>query len=106
MPRAAPPSTSALPPEGVDGQGTRNALRKKRSGRRRDKFIRARRGDVGEAGAKARQTERMIERLEVIEEPRKEWDLQFTIALAGRSGDIVAVASGAVAERGDFIWAR
>ena len=84
-------------------KGTRNALRKKRSGSERDKFIRAHAVATSEKqAAKARQTERMIERLEVIEEPRKEWDLQFTIASAGRSGDIVAVASGAVAERGDF----
>ena len=44
----------------------------------------------------------MIERLAVVEEPRKEWHLQFTIASAGRSGDIVAVASGASVARGTF----
>jgi len=32
----------------------------------------------GLAAAKARQTERLIERLEVVEEPRKEWDLRVT----------------------------
>ncbi|MFN8045434.1 MAG: ABC-F family ATP-binding cassette domain-containing protein [Dermatophilaceae bacterium] len=84
-------------------KGTRNALRKKRSGSERDKFIRAHaRATSEKQAAKARQTDRMIERLEVVEEPRKEWELQFTIASAGRSGDIVAVASGAVVERGDF----
>ena len=30
--------------------------------------------------AKARQTERLIERLDVVTEPRKEWQLQFEIA--------------------------
>jgi len=84
-------------------KGTRNALRKKKSGSERDKFIRAHALATSEKqAAKARQTERMIERLEVVEEPRKEWELQFTIASAGRSGDIVAVASGAVVERGAF----
>ena len=84
-------------------KGTRNALRKKRSGSERDKFIRAHAVATSEKqAAKARQTERMIERLDVVEEPRKEWELQFTIASAGRSGDIVAAASGAVVERGNF----
>jgi ATPase subunit of ABC transporter with duplicated ATPase domains len=45
----------------------------------------------------------MLERLEVVDEPRKEWQLQFTIASAGRSGDVVAVARAATAQRGDFV---
>ncbi len=84
-------------------KGTRNALRKKRSGSERDKFIRHHAKATSEKqAAKARQTERMIERLDVVEEPGKEWLLQFTIASAGRSGDVVAVASGATARQGDF----
>ncbi|GAA5166125.1 ABC-F family ATP-binding cassette domain-containing protein [Ornithinimicrobium tianjinense] len=53
--------------------------------------------------AKARQTERMIERLEVVEEPRKEWQLQFSIARAPRSGDVVSVARAAVVRRGEGV---
>ena len=53
--------------------------------------------------AKARQTERLIERLPEVVEPRKEWDLQYSIAAAPRSGSVVAVARGAVARRGDFV---
>ena len=52
--------------------------------------------------AKARQTERLIERLPEVAEPRKEWELQYTIAAAPRSGSVVAVARGAVVRRGDF----
>ncbi len=52
--------------------------------------------------AKARQTERLIERLPEVAEPRKEWELHYTIAAAPRSGSVVAVARGAVARRGDF----
>ncbi len=52
--------------------------------------------------AKARQTERLIERLPEVAEPRKEWELQYTIAAAPRSGSVVAVARGAVAHRGGF----
>ena len=84
-------------------KGTRNALRKKKSRSERDKFIRHHAVATSEKqAAKARQTEKMIERLEVVEEPRKEWQLQFTIASAGRSGDVVAVASGASVERRGF----
>jgi ATPase subunit of ABC transporter with duplicated ATPase domains len=52
--------------------------------------------------AKAKQTERRIERLDVVEEPRKEWDLRMEIAAAPRSGSIVATLRGAVVRRGPF----
>jgi ATPase subunit of ABC transporter with duplicated ATPase domains len=45
----------------------------------------------------------MIERLDVVEEPRKEWELRMTIAAAPRSGTVVASLSGAVVRRGDFV---
>ena len=37
---------------------------------------------------KAAQTERAMERLEVVEQPREGWELRFDIPAAGRSGDI------------------
>jgi ATPase subunit of ABC transporter with duplicated ATPase domains len=52
--------------------------------------------------AKARQTDRMIERLPEVAEPRKEWELQYSIQVAPRSGSVVAVARGALARRGTF----
>ncbi|GAA4712432.1 ABC-F family ATP-binding cassette domain-containing protein [Pedococcus ginsenosidimutans] len=80
--------------------GVRNARRKKTDN---DKFIPAFRAESAEKqAAKARQTERMIERLEVVEEPRKEWELRMTIAAAPRSGSVVASASQAVVRRGGF----
>ncbi len=80
--------------------GVRNARRKKTDN---DKFIPAFRAESAEKqAAKARQTERMIERLEVVEEPRKEWELRMTIAAAPRSGSVVASASRAVVRRGGF----
>ncbi len=53
--------------------------------------------------AKARQTQRMIERLDEVVEPRKEWQLKMEIAQAPRSGAIAAVAHRAVVERGGFV---
>ena len=52
--------------------------------------------------AKARQTQRLIERLPEVAEPRKEWELQYSIAAAPRSGAVVAVANAAVVRRGGF----
>ncbi|KQV21738.1 MULTISPECIES: ABC-F family ATP-binding cassette domain-containing protein [unclassified Kitasatospora] len=80
--------------------GVRNARRKSSDN---DKIGRAMRAESTEKqAAKARQTQRMIERLDVVEEPRKEWDLRMEIAAAPRSGSVVATLRGAKAERGEF----
>ncbi len=80
--------------------GVRNARRKAPD---KDKIGRKFRADSSEKqAAKTRQTERMIERLEVVEEPRKEWELRMAVAEAPRSGTVVAAASGALVRRGDF----
>ena len=52
--------------------------------------------------SKVRATERLIERLDEVEEPRKEWQLKMEIAAAPRSGSIVATLNRAVVRRGDF----
>ncbi|MGW1995016.1 ABC-F family ATP-binding cassette domain-containing protein [Embleya sp. NPDC001921] len=81
-------------------KGTRNARRKSTDN---DKISRKTRSEASEKQAsKARQTERMIERLEVVEEPRKEWELRMEIAAAPRAGAVVAALHGAVVERGGF----
>lgn len=81
-------------------KGVKNARRKAKD---RDKIGRAFRTEATEKqAAKVKQTERMIERLGEVAAPRKEWQLQFSIMAAPRSGDVVAVAKQAVAERGSF----
>ncbi|WP_433790165.1 ABC-F family ATP-binding cassette domain-containing protein [Actinoplanes sp. CA-252034] len=81
-------------------KGVRNARRKAPDN---DKIAKSMRGESSEKqAAKARQTERMIERLEVVEEPRKEWDLRMEIATAPRAGAVVATLRDAVVHRGDF----
>ncbi|MEU4424976.1 ABC-F family ATP-binding cassette domain-containing protein [Actinoplanes sp. NPDC024001] len=81
-------------------KGVRNARRKATDN---DKNVKAFRGETSEKqAAKARQTERMIERLEVVEEPRKEWELRMEIATAPRAGAVVATLRDAVVRRGDF----
>ncbi|CAL9589973.1 Energy-dependent translational throttle protein EttA [Streptomyces sp. enrichment culture] len=81
-------------------KGVRNARRKATDN---DKIGRKLRGEASEKqAAKARQTQRAIERLEVVEEPRKEWELRMEIASAPRSGSVVATLSAASVKRGDF----
>ena len=81
-------------------KGVKNARRKAKDN---DKIGRKFRAEATEKqAAKARQTDRLIERLTVVDEPRKEWQLQFTIAAAPRSGDVVAAARNASVVRGDF----
>jgi ATPase subunit of ABC transporter with duplicated ATPase domains len=82
-------------------KGVRNAMRKAPDN---DKLARKARGETSEKqAAKARQSDRMIERLEVVEEPRKEWELQMEIAVAPRSGAIAATLRGAVVRRDGFV---
>ncbi|NKE62219.1 ABC-F family ATP-binding cassette domain-containing protein [Lentzea sp. PSKA42] len=81
-------------------KGVKNARRKAGDN---DKNARKFRADATEKQAsKARQTDRMIERLDVVEEPRKEWELRMEIAAAPRSGAVVASLRAAVVERGSF----
>jgi ATPase subunit of ABC transporter with duplicated ATPase domains len=81
-------------------KGVRNARRKATDN---DKFIPKFRAESSEKqAAKARQTERLIERLDVVEEPRKEWELRMEIAAAPRAGAVVASLRGAVVRRGEF----
>ncbi|MFD5032196.1 ABC-F family ATP-binding cassette domain-containing protein [Streptomyces sp. NPDC058220] len=81
-------------------KGVKNARRKASDN---DKIGRNLRTESTEKqAAKARQTQRMIERLDVVEEPRKEWELRMEIATADRSGAVVATLRAAEVTRGDF----
>jgi ATPase subunit of ABC transporter with duplicated ATPase domains len=81
-------------------KGVKNARRKAPDN---DKIGRKFRTEATEKqAAKARQTERLIERLDTVEEPRKEWNLRMEIAVAPRAGAIVATLRGAVVRRGSF----
>ncbi|MGI8720896.1 MAG: ATP-binding cassette domain-containing protein [Geodermatophilaceae bacterium] len=52
--------------------------------------------------SKVKQTQRRIERLDVVQEPRKEWELRMDIAVAPRSGAVVATLDAAVVRRSGF----
>ncbi len=51
---------------------------------------------------KAARTDKMMERLDVVEEPREGWQLRLVIASAPRSGNVVARLDRAVVEHGTF----
>ncbi|MGQ4511332.1 ATP-binding cassette domain-containing protein [Streptomyces sp. DW26H14] len=92
--------TRALTQRAWMEKGVKNARRKAPDN---DKIGRKFRTEATEKqAAKARQTERLIERLDVVEEPRKEWELRMEIAAADRSGAVVATLNGAEVRRGAF----
>ncbi len=81
-------------------QGVRNAMKKSPDN---DKIRRKAATESSEKQAqKVRQMESRIARLEEVEEPRKEWQLEFTIGSAPRSSSVVSTLSGAVFRQGDF----
>ncbi len=82
-------------------QGTRNAMRKAPDN---DKIKRRASMESSEKQAqKVRQMESRIRRLEEVEEPRKEWQLEFTIGAAPRSSSVVATLSEARVVQSDFV---
>ncbi|WP_028643657.1 ribosomal protection-like ABC-F family protein [Nocardioides sp. URHA0020] len=81
-------------------QGVRNAMKKNPDN---DKMRRKASSESSEKQAqKVRQMESRIARMEEVEEPRKEWVLQFSIGAAPRSSAVVATLNEAVLRRGDF----
>jgi len=82
-------------------QGVRNAMRKAPDN---DKNRRRAQTESSEKQAqKVRQMESRIARLEEVEEPRKEWTLQFSIGSAPRSSSVVATLDNAVVRHGEFV---
>jgi ATPase subunit of ABC transporter with duplicated ATPase domains len=68
-----------------------------------DKFIRHYKvNQTEQLAGRAARTQRAIERLDEVEEPRQPWELRLTIPAVGRGADVVAWATGLVVERGDF----
>ncbi|WIE70725.1 ABC-F family ATP-binding cassette domain-containing protein [Curtobacterium sp. MCJR17_020] len=81
-------------------QGVRNAMKKAPDN---DKIRRKAASESSEKQAqKVRQMESRIARLDEVEEPRKEWQLEFTIGSAPRSSAVVAALSDATFAQGDF----
>ena len=81
-------------------QGVRNAMKKAPDN---DKIRRRAATESAEKQAqKVRQMESRIARLDEVEEPRKEWALQFSIGQASRSSAVVATLNEATVRLGDF----
>ncbi|MGC5629360.1 ABC-F family ATP-binding cassette domain-containing protein [Georgenia sp. Z1344] len=78
--------------------GIRNARKKATDGDKH--IIHAAKARTEKLAAKISQTERAIERLEEVPEPRKEWQLRMTVAEAPRSGTVVATLDDAVVTLG------
>ncbi|GAA0999879.1 ribosomal protection-like ABC-F family protein [Subtercola frigoramans] len=83
-------------------QGVRNAMKKAPDN---DKIRRRAATESSEKQAqKVRQMESRIARLDEVDEPRKEWQLQFSIGTAPRSSAVVASLGSAIARQGSFTF--
>lgn len=81
-------------------RGVKNAQKKSSDN---DKIRRRSSAESSENQAhRARQLEKQGERLKEVREPRKEWQLQFTIGLAPRSSEIIVSSSKALIRQGNF----
>jgi ATPase subunit of ABC transporter with duplicated ATPase domains len=68
-----------------------------------DRSIRSfRKNQTEQLAGKAAQTQRAIDRLEVVDKPRQAWELRLDVPNAGRSGDVVARLIGVEVERDGF----
>ena len=68
-----------------------------------DKFIRHHKTATSEKQAgKARMSERRLERLEKVDKPWEDWELQLSLEPASRSGEVVFRLEQAVMARGSF----
>ena len=82
---------------------TQGASKAKKKPSDNDKNIKAFKINQSEQLAgKAARTDKMMERLEVVEEPREAWQLRMQLAEVERSGDVVARLEGAVVHRDTF----
>ena len=86
---------------GWSDKGTRQALRKATDNDKH--LVHKARQSAQKQAAKAKQTDRLLERLEEVDEPRKEWQLQLEIASAPRAGAVVASLRDVVVHRGPFM---
>ena len=84
-------------------QSVRGAVRAKRKMPDNDRAAKGARLEAATHSAgRVKTIEAQLRHLDEVEEPRKQWQLQLSIAAAPRSGDVVAVLSQAVVERGGF----
>jgi len=84
-------------------QSVRGAVRAKRRMPDNDRAAKGARIEAAtHAAGRVKTIESQIDRLDAVDEPRKEWQLQLSIAAAPRSGEVVATLSDAVVERGGF----
>ncbi len=84
-------------------QSVRGAVRAKRKMPDNDRTAKGARMEAATHSAgRVKTIEAQLRHLDEVEEPRKEWSLQMSIAAAPRSGEVVATLSQAVVERGGF----
>ena len=82
-------------------QGTSKAKNNQSDGDKHAKSFKVNQSE--QLAGKAARTEKAMERLEVVDEPREAWQLRLSFGETARSGDVVARLTGAVASNGSFV---
>ncbi len=84
-------------------QSVRGAVRAKRRMPDNDRAAKGARIEAAtHAAGRVKTIESQLRHLDEVAEPRKQWQLQMSIAAAPRGGDVVAVLADAVVDRGAF----
>ena len=87
-----------------ESEWSHQGVKKSKQGGERDKYIRQfNRASSERLAAKAKRTERAMERLEVVEKPWEGWELRLEFSEAPRGGAVVAKLQSAVVSMGDFV---
>jgi ATPase subunit of ABC transporter with duplicated ATPase domains len=87
-----------------ESEWSHQGVKKSKQGSERDKYIRQfNRASSERLAAKAKRTERAMERLETVEKPWEGWELRLEFTEAPRGGAVVANLQSAIVELGDFV---
>ena len=87
-----------------ESEWSHQGIKKTKQSGERDKYIRQfNRASSERLAAKAKRTERAMERLETVDKPWEGWELRLEFTEAPRGGSVVASLRAAVVELGDFV---
>ena len=87
-----------------ESEWSHQGIKKTKQSGERDKHIRQfNRASSERLAAKAKRTERAMERLETVDKPWEGWELRLEFTEAPRGGSVVASLRAAVVELGDFV---
>ena len=98
-PGRATSSSRSRPAGGLGGQGAPQRGHRRRARQAHPREVQGPRGPAGRQGGRIRKA---ADRLEAVAQPRKEWELRYSIAAGPASADVVGTLDRVEVGRGDF----